>query len=346
MKEQYLQQICNKINERGFTTYDGSDLMNQVEKPFSLDTKEIKQFGWLPEENLKKMAEFDAGYRTAKSFADLYQSFGREGFYKFKPYVVDGKDNETLCIRHNRFLHMFRGYHYQISATPDGKVDCGTGLMRTDNFIKMLHNEDYAKSHLGFIIMYAAMIDCGFQNDNFRSLFYSDKDAVDEYFRKSMEYWGIKFTYGYDIVNKYISYRDGTLTEKECGHYVYCFRDRHGVWCRFWMSEKAVEVEYCCDTDSGIGNSRIIRFDIPDPIEGLDFKSIGWWTDDDTEDMRISFEEACYTHEKVEYFITLMLLKLVGINTNFMASYPIKKIGYIKEDMTAGTISKFDEVMG
>lgn len=343
MKKEYLQQICDRINEQGITTYDGSDLSSSDRQPFSLKTRDIKELEWLPEENLKKIAEYD-GYSAHKDFRSLYQAWGREGFFKFTPYIVENHENETLCLRHNKFLHMFRGYHYQISGTPDGIMDCGTGLLRTDNFLKLMRDEDNAQSHLGFIILYAAMIDCGFQNDNFRTLFYKDKDAVDDYFRKSMAYWGVKFSYGYDVVSKYITYRDGSIDTENNEFPVYCFRDKHGVYCRFWSSPKVVEVEYCYDVDQGVGNSRVVRFDIPDPIEGLDFSKIGWWTDDDTEDLRISFEEACFSHSKIEFFILLMMLKLVGVNSNYMATYPIKKIGYIKDDKKAKTIEKFDEI--
>lgn len=346
MKKQYLQQICNKLNERGFTTFNGSDLLSVDRQQFDIGCSEIKALSWLPEENLKVMANSEDCYKSAKDYKDLYQMWGRAGLFKFKPYILDNKDNETLCLRHNKFMHMFRGYHFQISGSPDGQIDYGHGLMRTDGFLNLLRDKNYAKSHLGFIVLYAAMIDCGFQNDNFRSFFYDDKEAVDKYFRQSMKYWYVDFDYGYDIINKYMSYRDGNIDPDKCDHTVYSFGDSGGVWCRFWLSPEAVEVEYCYDSDTRVGNSKVVRFDIPDAIEGLDIKSIGWWTDDDSNDLRDSFEEACYTHESIEDFILLMLLKLIGINSNFMTTFPIKKIGYISriDSDKIHMIEKYDQI--
>lgn len=340
MKKEYLQTICNKLNECGFTTYDADPSKRE---PYSQETKDIKKLEWLPEENLKKIAEYD--YSAAKDFSSLYSNWRNAGFFKFTPYIVDGKENGTLCVGHDRFLHMFRGYHYQLSGTPDGRGSYGTGLMRVDNFINLMSDDDYARSHLGFIVLYAAMIDCGFQSENFRLMFTEDREAVDEFFRKSLESWGVKFSYGYDVIAKYISYRYESINVEECGHPVYCLRDRHGVWCRFWSSPEAVEVEYCYDESNGFGTSRIMRFDIPNPIEGIGVNSIAWWTDEHTKDLNESFIGACYSGEKIEHFILLMMLKLVGINTNFTASYPIRDIGYIHEDMSATTIEKFDDIM-
>lgn len=343
MKNEYLQQICNKLNERGFTTYDGSDLFSTDRKPYTIDSESITELSWLPEDNLKRIAEYD-GYSKAKDYRSLYQAWGREGFFKFTPYVVDCNSNTTLCVRHNKFLHMFRGYHFQLSGTPDGDGDYGSGLLRTDNFINIMRDYNYSKSHLGFIILYAAMIDCGFQNDNFRDLFYSDKKEVDEFFRNSMKYWGINVDYGYDIVNKYISYRDGSIDIDAVDRTVYCFRGKDGVWCRFWSSPKAVEVEYCYDTDSDVGKSKVVRFEIPEPVVGINTDSIKWWNEEDTEDLNMAFDTACFKYEKIEYFILLMLLKLIGINSNYMATYNIKKIGYIHDDERAITIEKFDGI--
>lgn len=343
MKKEYLQTICNKLNERGFTTYDSGDLLSSERQPFSVDSGEVSSFIWLPEENLKKIAEYD-GYSVAKDFRSLYQAWGREGFFKFTPYVVEDSCNDTLCLRHNKFLHMFRGYYYQISDTPEGCGDSGHSLMRTDNFINLMRDSNYARSHLGFIILYSSLIDCGFQNDNFRTLFYQDKSAVDEYFRKSLEYWDVKFTYGYDVICKYITYKDGSINTADNKSTVYCFRDKHGILCRFWLSPEAVEVEYCYDIDNGVGKSRIVRFDIPDPVEGIDIENIKWWTDNDTEDLRFAFNSACFRHNKIEYFVLLMLLKLIGVHSNYIATYPIRKIGYIKEDISAVSIEKFDGI--
>lgn len=344
-KKEYLQKICDKLNSCGLTEYNAEDLLSHDRQPFSVKGGEVATLRWLPEDNLRRMSEFDIS--KFKDYQSVYQAWGREGFFKFKPYMVNDKENATLCVRHNRFLHMFRGYYYQISGTPDGEGSYETGMLRTDGFMRMLkHERTINHSHLGFIILYAAMINCAFHNDNFRELFYEDKDAVDDYFRKSMKFWYINFDYGFDVVSQYISYKDGSLVTDECGHQVYYITTKGGVMCRFWCSPEAAEVEYCYDKDNGVGKSKIIRFDIPSAEEGLNLKEIGWWTDDDTNDLYSSFTEACGTHEKIEYFIVLMLLKFVGININYMASYPIKKIGLIRklDDDKAIEIETFDKV--
>lgn len=345
MKEKYLQTICNKLNERGFVEYNSEDLLSTDRKPFSTEKGEVLALSYLPEENLKMIAENDTIYKAVNSYYDWYQACGREGYFKFKPYIVNKADSPTLCLRHNRFLHMFRGYHFQISGTYNGIGECSSGLMRTDGFMNLLrYNKPYCKSHLGFIVMYAAMIDCAFHNDNFRDWFYSNGDEVDEYFRSSMRSWNVDFDYGFDVVRKYVSYRDGNLISSDCGHTVYYIEDKYGVMCRFWESPDKVEVEYCCDREKGIGRSKIVTFDIPSPEIGMDSMYIE--DEELNEELNDEFEGACYTREKIEYFILLMLLKFVGVNTNFIASYAVRKIGSIRPitDEGAKCIEKFDQI--
>lgn len=344
MKEQYLKAICDNLNKAGFTNYDTKDLTTGEHKPFDVEDRELKQLLWLPEDNLERIASYDC--TRYKNYRDLYQAWGRVGLFKFVPYRVK-KENATLCLRHNRFLHMFRGRHYQISGTPDGIGECESGFLRTDGIINLLARDDeYCQSHLGFITLYAALIDCAFHNDNFRDLFYNDRKAVDEFFRDSMLYWGVKFDYGFEVLSKYISYEDGTLKSADADHPVYYVSDNAGIMCRFTIDSSQVSIEYCPDNDRGIGSSRIVTFKIPDPIEGMDTSKENW-TDEDIEDLNDWFDGALYTHEHYEHFILLMLLKFVGIHSCAVSTYSIRKIGSIEpiEDEFAIKFEKFEQVM-
>ena len=339
MKNQYLEQIVAKMKEMGFTVYDDSNILSTAYVPISAEHEEVKSLLNLPEENLKKLAEFDIS--GCKDFSSTYQAWGRAGLLRFKPYLIDGKENPTLCIRHNRFMHMFRGYYYQISGTPDGIGDCGHGAFRTDELIRLLSKRSFvAESHLVFMIMYAAMIDCGFQNDNFRRMFYNKREDADEYFRNSMKFWDASFNYGVSLTEKYISYKEGMLTSDTCPSKLFVVESKNGALCRFWFNEHAVEVEYCSSTDNGIGKSRIVHFDIPGPMDGIDVRKIRWWNSDDEKDLIIDIKDACaFEGGAVERFILLMLLKLVGVHINWVAAYPIKKMGLIRTTRDAGLIS-------
>lgn len=345
MKKEYLQKICDKLNQKGLTEYDAEDILSSDRRPFSAERGEVKSLWWLPEDNLSKIAEYDISKYT--DYAQVYQAWGREGFFKFKPYIV-GRHNTTMCLRHNRFLHMFRGYYFQVSGTPDGEGEYEKGLCRTDGFVTLLSYDNIrSKSHLGFIVLYASMIDCAFHIDSFRELFYNNRDEVDEYFRQSMKFWNINFSYGFDTISQYVTYRDGYLTQEESGHQIYYIEGKGGILCRFWVSPNKVEVEYCYDRDSGVGSSRIISFDIPSPLVGIDDESINKWDEDDRDDFEQSFFDACSSYEKVHDFVLLMLLKFIGIHSNYMGTYPIKKLGFIRNmnDESAIKMEKFDQIV-
>lgn len=327
MKKVYLQQICDKLNAMGFTEYNSEDLLSNDRKPFSVERGEVRSMHWLPEENLKKIAEFDIS--KCKDFRSVYQAWGREGLFKFVPYIIDEEDNPTLVLRHNKFLHMFRGYHFQVSETHDGIGSCHIGSYRTQGVIRMLaYNEDYADSHLMFLMMYGSMIDCGFQNDNFRYAFYEHPDVIDRFFKMSMEYWHIKFKYDMSLLKEYLQYEDTTLDDADIQQPVFELRGGGKSMCRFVLTTDMIRVEYN-PVLTGY-SSKVVTLNIPDVLVGVDTER-QHWDEDDIEDLHISLEQSMGSYCTVERWLLVMVLKLVGINTNFMASYAIKKIGYLPD---------------
>lgn len=326
MKTELLQQISDRLNAKGFTEHSSKDLLSSDRQPFAVGRGLMKQFQWLPEENLKKIAEFDIS--ACKDYTDVYQTWGRKGFFKFVPYIVDGKDNPTLVLKHNKFMHMFRGYHFQISGTKDGIGECNIGNFRTSGLLRLLANyEHYEDSHLLFLMMYSAMIDCGFQNDNFRYAFYDHTDVIDKFFAASMKYWRVNFPYDSSLLQQYISYEDATLDSLENTETTYEICVHGEPVCRFYMLQDEICVEY--NPTIELTQSRLVRFSIPDACVGIAQDALTRMGDEGIDDMYGEIKDSISKYETIEQWILVMVLKLVGIHTCFMATYPIKRIGVI-----------------
>lgn len=325
MKKDLLQQISERLNAKGFTEGRSEDLLSSDRKPYEVGHGLMKQFEWLPEENLKKISEFDIS--QYKDFNSVYQAWGRKGFFKFVPYLTDMDDNPTLVLKHNKFMHMFRGYHFQISGTHNGIGECNIGSFRTSGLLDVLRYSKYADSHLLFILLYSAMIDCGFQNDNFRYAFYDHTDVIDKFFAASMKWWHVDFPYDSSLLQQYISYKDGTLEQNGITDDVYEIAFKDEVCCRFSMLHDEVCVEYNPTTE--LVQSRVVTFNLPDLLVGIPQEVVDRWDEYDEVDFRDSVKSAIHKSETVEQWVLLMLLKMVGIHTCFMATYPIKKIGAI-----------------
>lgn len=328
MKNMLLKKICDRLNEAGITDMDYSDILSPgVECQFNVDSERIATISSLPLDNLKRISECDI--TSCSNYAEVYQMWGRLGMFKFKPYIVDENWNPTLCLRHNRFLHMFRGYYFQISETVDGIGEWSRGPYRTEGLIKLIrtNGESYRASHLMFLMMYASMIHCGFSCDAFVDLFYSDRELVDKFFALSMKYWGIEFTVDSSIISNYIEYSDKfVLEQNDVRQVVYQYNSKRGPMCRFTLNHAIVSVEY--NPDANISTSKIVQCSIPSIVTGMDERQIGL-VDEYTLDWNGGLEDAISKYETPAHWILLMILNLTGIHANFMGAYPTKKLGCI-----------------
>lgn len=271
----------------------------------------IKSLRWLPEENLRKMLECDLS--GCKDLDSAYQVFGRSGALRFTPYIVKNKsDNPSICIRRDRFLHMFRGYHFQVSGTVDGIGDCGSGAYRTDFITKSSHYEKILnKGLISYMLWWASVIDAGFSFDNFRILFTWHRDVLEEFLNKSMKYWNCNCTYSWKDIEHYILFSDGEIDKyKRKMYQLIDKKNKIGIY--FSMGKKSVQVQ--------ASNNKLLTIMIPDLNTGVGY-------DLEDEDDRDEYNSQVYTLESNHYIemITVMALALCGVKMSFMGWHLLER---------------------
>lgn len=301
-KKELVGEICRQLNEHGF---EDTGVFGH-KSAYTADDGFGEGLGFLPKENLEKILQTEI--TDWSDFGKVYEAWGRAKALRFMPYMVDEDDNPSLVLRHNRFLHMFRGYRWQVSSTVDGQVDNGSSSYST-NFLTAGHREEevLSKSLLAYCLWWATLIDVGFRFDNFFELFGTDVNKLNEFLKVSAAYWGKHFDYSWVDVAKCINKESepiDTITRK-----VYQLQDSKGVGAYIAIGKKTIQVQTA---------EKCLTFTIPDP-------SIGTNYDLDEEDDRDSFHSDMYTLEENHFreIIAVMLLKLAGIHVSFINWFPL-----------------------
>lgn len=292
------KELIDKINEKmvaaGVAEKEHEEYLSL--EPFK------KSLRWLPEENLQMM--FDCDISNCKDFSEAYQAYGRCGALRFKPYLApEGHDNPSLCIRRDRFLHMFRGYYFQVSGTVSGIHDCGCSSYRTDFLTRASYYESvFKKGLISYMLWWASMIDAGFNFDNFRNLFDTDRKVLEDFLEASMTYWGAKRDQHWSDIEPYIVFSVGNINKAERKMYQLCSDNK--VYAYLAMGEKSVQVQ--------LSKDRLLTITIPELIEGT-----GYCLDD--EDDLDEFEDQVNTLKRSHYIemIAVMALALSGIKMTF-----------------------------
>lgn len=313
MKDKYLQTICDNLNKNGFRERCLDDiLLSEQTKEFSPEYGEISTFKFLPEDNLKKMAEYYVGRFSL--YESLYQAWGREGFLKFTPYVVlDDQSVPVLCLRRNRFMYVFRSYYFQISETFDGAGIWNIGPYSIEGLIRMIRRggKAYEQSNLMYILLYSSMIHCGSKSDTFMETFRNNREVIDDFFKQSMSDYSIFFDKDSSVIERYMSYRYGMLEASTGIGPVYEIKLSDGKpYCRFAVSRCEVQIEYNSMLDSTL--SRIVTFTMPKFGDGISC-GLRPVSDDCIEEINDELENAIGKDETPMHFVLLMLLEFIGV---------------------------------
>lgn len=336
-KAEYIETICKKLEACHYKTVNPDDVFSteQYNALVDRDSYEVKSFRWLPEENLKQLAEFDwAGWA---SWERAYQEIGRKGYLKFTPYITKyPDDNPSLVVRHNRFLHMFRGYYFQTSMTVRGNGDAGHGSIRTDSLLRVEPRKLAQISKLYYMLFYAALIDCGFKYDSFIKVFAEDKSVTDTFLKESLSYWRFDTPYTSSDLTGYITDTDEPIIPMEHER-TYEILAKGSALCKFYIDDESIGVEYRRKGD--IANTcKILK--IPQLYDGMTIEHEGEKIyakceingelvtrfridEDDLDDFGISLENCFRYNGDKEKLLLLMLLKLCGIHLDWTCAYAI-----------------------
>lgn len=310
--KEMVEEICRQLNEHG------SEDMNTYGSKHEF--KESDGFGkklqYVPRENLVKMLNCEVS--DWSTLSSVIEAWGRAGALRFRPYMIDEEDNPSLVIRYNRYLHMFRGYHFQASGSPDGDGDYGSGSYRTDF---LMHSEYWQsasrKSILAYMLWWAAMLDVGCRFDNFTKMFKENVESLEAFLEASMNYWQRHFDYKWSDVEKYITVdRSGINTVERK---VYQLVNDNVVGAYVAIGKKTIQVQTAKGTWT---------LTIPDIIEGTRYRR------DNEDDMEELEEEvAIFERNHFREMLAVMLLKLADIHISFINWYPLsgkKNFKYLK----------------
>lgn len=323
MRDEYIQDIKDKLEKAKIVTAGTScDMMLK----------------YLPDDNLEMISKRLKHFRAYAEFLDLRRAIDNYGWTKYKPYFVydeESDDNPTLCVEFDRFLHMFRGYYFQLSATPDGVGSHGITAISTQSLVKLAAQYDNSgKSKLIYSLLYAAMIDCGFQSPNFRWAFNTNRDVIDDFFRRSMKYWGISTEYDFSTISGLITESHGVIKPESDEDIVYEYRQGSKPYCRFRVNDDKIDVEYVNTSFEGdIQESTIISMRIPDVKEGMVpdnmfAKALGSMSgkeygDVNADEMRDELPDIFGNNAKPKHMLLMMLLKFAGFHACWYTMYRI-----------------------
>ncbi len=301
-KKELVEKICTRLNEHGLRDTDsrGDDC------EFSATKGTCAGFMYLPTDNLQQI--LNCNVDDWSDFGKVYNTWGRAGALRFKPYSDHCEDNPSLVIRHNRYLHMFRGYHFQASYTVNGIGDAGSGSYRTDFLVRAEYWQYLINNGLiSYMLWWSAFIDVGFQFRNFAELFEEDIHVLEDFLSESMKFWNHKFEYKWSDVAECIEFSHSDIDVNVRKMYQISDDDRVGAYLA--IGNKSIQVQ----TKKGTW-----ALTLPDLMTGTGYISTS------EEDME-GFEEEVSILERNHYLemLAVMLLKLAGIHISFINWYPL-----------------------
>lgn len=182
----YSDEIIKALERRGtFTVHD--PLGNEFAVSFN-DSQTRSAFVYIPEENLEKVNS-NLNYLISKmhepyTVDKLLHNAAKEGYLKFKPYITtNDSGTPTLVLQYNRFMHLFRGSHYQVSYTANGIYEYSSSSVHLDSITKKFRYDNDCLLHQS--LYYMSMIAAGYGLDSFQDLLDNDSSLLDEFMRLS-----------------------------------------------------------------------------------------------------------------------------------------------------------------
>lgn len=318
MNEKLLKKICNKLNECGITDEFGDQ--------FTTISSAIQQLAYLPKSNLKQIADFDVSH--CRDFAAARNKWEGKGFLKFTPYVMD-METPVLCLSTDRFMQLVDDRYFRISSSPIGGDVIHQNTFSIGNVIELLHMKDaYRNSVLAYILLYCAMVDCGFWEDAFRVAYFEDDAAIIEFFDKTFKSIDIVLPFNYHILEQFGRDYAGVLRQSNSVDTVYEIRNGVKPVCRFRLGTNSVAIEY----GSWLSKcgSRILEVRLPSSLVGIDTTVLNW-SDRDIVDFTLSFYKKVTENYPPEIQVLVGMLKLVGVTLDFNKLGVLSTCNYIQD---------------
>lgn len=334
--------LIERLAEKEFSAYSLFGHNEPITAEHSNPTVD-KQLKYIPADNLRGLlTNFDVFVDECgkdKTFSDFMKVASESGALVFKPYIKDNSHgNPTLVLKYNRFVHLFRGYHYQCSYTADGIGEYASAGIRIDS-ISQIFGKELRESRLLKILYYMNLIACCKGISAFDKLLKKNPELVDEFMKLSTKsiFRDYDITYTKDLLGilnftsdsmpygeNYFA-RTGNIqlpepaevfrvplniTTDMCRIKVY---DSNEIGIELWFDEKVQEV----------------LFVLPDWKDGLsmeEIESLADWEDMDTESYTNMMTSKIYEAFEVYCSLVNFALNTCGFVTNFMVTYPTDEV--------------------
>ena len=320
------------------------------EKDTKANSDIYKKFKYIPNFHLRALIE---NFETIKSECGRERTVStflavaaKAGMLNFKPYITKNSYNHvTLVLKYNRYVHLFRGYHYQCSYTADGLGEYLSAGVRIDA-LSSTFGRDLRNSKLLKMFYYMNLIACCKELDVFTKLLETDPGLVDEFMKKSTEevFDNYDITYIKDMVglvnfvscgipytNKYFNRTNRPMlpepvevlrvpandTSDVCRIKVY---DTNCVSVEFWMDNSVQEA----------------MFMLPEWEKDYSQNELTYFAeteDMDTEEYIKWMSSKIYDSSESYYSLINFALNMCGCVANFMTIYPGRKT--IKSNLRA-----------
>lgn len=337
----YRKQILSALISKGKYTVDsmfGDSYSLDEDWGYALDKME-----YIPDENQKKMLDnIDILVKDTSgkgSFSEVLNAAAKRGYLAFKPYIKEYKyDNPDLVLKYNRFLHLFRGYHYQVSYTATGIGEYSAACIRTD-YLKQYFGS-FRESRLLKILFYTNCINAGYGIDAFSKLMHDSPEVLDEFMKVSTKRTFSNYNVTFqDLQNLVVE--DPSVFEEEPEMIYRIPKSDTMDFCRLYVySNRKLRVEFMRNS-----NFHNLVFILPDWKEGLS-EDLVKSEDDEDQELIQEFDSEIYANEMVFKQFVCFALNYAGFVVNYMVTYPQDPCEPIKalNDPNVKTLNSLSDV--
>lgn len=285
-------------------------------KDYTDDLRETLEH--IPEENLKNICDHFYEIAEPTGAHDCMEFVNRAatlGYLKFDPYVIKEPDGRAvLVLRWNRFVSLFRGYHYQVSYTFEGIGEYQSACVRTDSLFNKYR--DIRDSRLMQILLYINCINACTGIDSFTETLNRNPEVIDDFVATTAKQYFRDYNIKYADVKKCLTDVTNKPDTKETPLAIFnMHKSMTADICRLHVySTTVADVEF-----SNNGNYCRYRVILPDWREGLSERS-----DAICEDSAI-YDEDVAADREILISLVCLALNSIGIVINYNVAYQVVK---------------------
>lgn len=260
--------------------------------------------------------------RGALTLGALLNKAAERGFLAFKPYVInDGRRHPILVLKYNRYLHLFRGYNFQVSYTAEGIGEYSSAGIRLDFALKNF-NYDACNSKYVQMLYYMNAVHAAIELETFRVLLHDDVGIFDDFMKATLEHVymkSLKVNYTFNDVCSMLRRLPANSDASENAVSIYRIPDTDTMdYARLYMySNDMLAIE-----TPNEGGTNTALFKLPELKDDEHLVSeFPYKYEEDLEEIA----EEVKDNKEIFYSFVAFTLDLCGIHSNFMVTYPLER---------------------